>query len=120
VEAESFFNAFVNRVAPEEDTQQDDDEVNEIMEKIDQGVNLAEDIFDVLIPDALEYYLNLNDDLYDPDMMGDDSDEDGSGGDSDEDEGDKKKGGKKDKKPRKGSKGGEAKPAEDQKECKQQ
>lgn len=120
VEAESFFNAFCNRVAPEDDTQIDEEEVNEIMEKIDQAVNLAEDVFDVLIPDALEYYLGLNDDLYDADMMEgeDDSDEDGSGGDSDED--DKKKGAKKEKKP-KGGKGAEAKPdAEGQKECKQQ
>lgn len=66
-------------------------------------MNFAEDIEDVLIPDALEYYLGLNDDLYDPDMMGeDDSDEDGDDGaghgDSDDDKKKKKKGGKGDKK----------------------
>jgi hypothetical protein len=62
-------------------------------------MNLAEDVEDVLIPDALEYYLGLNDDLYDPDMMGegdeDEDDEDGGSGDDDDDKKKpKKKGGK--------------------------
>lgn len=85
-------------------------------------MNLAEDVEDVLIPDALEYYLGLNDDLYDPDMMddeGDDSDHEGEGcsdGDSDDDK----------KKPKKKGKGGDKKGGADkgdaaqQQECKQQ
>jgi hypothetical protein len=71
-------------------------------------MNLAEDIEDVLIPDALEYYLGLNDDLYDPDMMDEeegDSDQDGEGSDGDSD-GDKKKPAKKSKGDKKGAEKG--------------
>ena len=46
------------------------------MDKIDEAMNLAEDIDDVLIPDALQYFLGLNDDYFDQDDMGDESDED--------------------------------------------
>lgn len=49
-------------------------------------MNFAEDCEDVLIPDALEYYLGINEDLFDPEMMGlygDEDDED----DDDEDDG---------------------------------
>jgi hypothetical protein len=46
-------------------------------------MNFAEDIDDVLIPDALEYYLGLNDDMFD-DMEGGQSDDD----DDQDDEGD--------------------------------
>lgn len=59
---------------------------------------MVEDFHDILIPDALEYYLGLNQDF---DMLGMDDDED----DSDEDDDDgppaggkKEKKGKKDKK----------------------
>jgi len=83
-------------------------------------MNLAEDIDDILIPDALEYYLGLGDDFEQLDgLEGDDDDSDhedgdGSGDDSDgADKKGKKKGGKADK--------GGAKPgAEGQQECKQQ
>lgn len=73
------------------------------MDKIDQAMNLAEDLDDVLIPDALEYYLGLADDLAGLEGMdGDDSDPsgDGSGDDSGDDKPSdkgKKKGGKADK-----------------------
>jgi hypothetical protein len=41
------------------------DEEHEILDKIDEAMNLAEDIDDFLIPDALEYYLGLNMDMFD-------------------------------------------------------
>lgn len=92
VEAESFFNVFTSRAAPDENTQLESEEEAELQDKIDQAMNLAEDVEDVLIPDALEYYLGLNDDLYDEDMMGEgDDDDDEDGGSGSDDEGDKKK-----------------------------
>jgi hypothetical protein len=81
-------------------------------------MNLAEDIEDVLLPDALEYYLGLNDDLFDNDMDDDDDSQGeggaGSGDDSDEDKKKSKKKGKGGDK--KGPEGGAA----GQQECKQQ
>jgi hypothetical protein len=56
---------FTSRVAPEEGGDMDEEEENELRDKIDVAMNLAEDIDDVLIPDALEYYLGLNDDMFD-------------------------------------------------------
>ena len=79
-------------------------------------MNLAEDVEDVLIPDALEYYLGLNDDLFDGDEEDDDEDGDhDEEGDSGEDADNIKKGKKK-------GKGGDkiAGDAQQQKECKQQ
>lgn len=116
---------FTNRVAPEEGDL-DEEEENELRDKIDMAMNLAEDVHEVLMPDALEYYLDLNDDMYggedgeDEDLDDDESGNPAKGGDdSDEDDGDKKKSKK--------GKGGEKKPeggattAGDQKqECKQQ
>ena len=80
-------------------------------------MNLAEDVEDVLIPDALEYYLGLNDDLYDPEMMDDDEDDDDEGaGSGDDSEGDDKK------KPKKKAAKGEKKAGDaagaDKQECK--
>jgi hypothetical protein len=95
------------------------EEENELQDKIDQAMNLAEDIEDVLIPDALEYYLGLNDDLYDPDMMDDDEGDSDEGDHDDDDDDDDKK-----KTKKKGGKGGQPKggnkPGEQQQECKQQ
>lgn len=100
---------FTNRVAPE-DGDLDEEEENELRDKIDMAMNLAEDVHDVLMPDALEYYLDLNDDMFGGEGCEDeDCDDDECGGghggkggdDSDEDESDKKK-------PKKG-KGGEKK-----------
>ena len=120
VEAESFFNVFQNRSAPSEEAALESEEENELMDKIDQAMNLAEDLDDVLIPDALEYYLGLADDMAGmDDMDGDDSDPsggDGSGDDSGDDKpadkGAKKKGGKADKGGQPGQEG--------QQDCKQQ
>ena len=120
VDADSFFNVFQSRTAPDENANLESEEENELHDKIDQALNLAEDVEDVLIPDALEYYLGLNDDLFDPDMMDEEGDSDGEGegsdgGDSDDDKKKKKKGGKADKK------GGDEKgPDGQQQECKQQ
>ena len=121
VEAESFFNVFTNRVAPEDGAELDEEEENELRDKIDQAMNLAEDVDDVLIPDALEYYLGLNEDMFDGE---DPEDEDSEGGDDDGDDsdGDAKKSSKKKGGEKKGgdgagaATGGEAKPQE----CKQQ
>ena len=130
VEADSFFNVFTNRVAPEEGDL-DEEEENELRDKIDMAMNLAEDVHDVLIPDALEYYLDLNDDMFGGEDGEDEDfdDEEGHGGqgkkggdDSDDDEPETKKPNKK------GAKGGDKKEggatagaAGDQKqECKQQ
>lgn len=80
-------------------------------------MNLAEDVDDVLIPDALEYYLGLNEDMFDGEGMDDD--------DSDPEEGEDGSDEEKDKKPKK--KGGEKKPEAgpagaggEKPECKQQ
>jgi len=116
VEAESFFNVFNNRVAPDEGADLDEEEENELRDKIDQAMNLAEDCHDVLIPDALEYYLGLNEDMFDGEGMEDEDSEgdEGEGSDEDDKKVTKKKGG--DKKPEGGA-GGAA--AGDQKqECK--
>jgi nucleosome assembly protein 1-like 1 len=118
VEAESFFNVFTSRVAPEEGADMDEEEENELRDKIDMAMNLAEDVDDVLIPDALEYYLGLNDDMFDAEDMEDEGDEDGSGGEGSDDDGDSKKKSKKggDKK----AEGGAPAGGEQKQECKQQ
>jgi len=87
---------------------------NELMDKIEVAMNFAEDIEDVLIPDALEYYLGLNEDFFDPDADSEDDDDDhegGAGGDHDDDSDDdddkkKPKGGKDDGGKKKGGKKG--------------
>jgi hypothetical protein len=125
VEAESFFNVFNNRTVPEEGVL-DSEEENEVHDKIDEAMNLAEDIDDVLIPDALEYYLGLNEDFMGEDPDGDDDDNSDQDNDSDDDdkkkprkdsqeEGGKKKAAKKGGDKKEGGAGGK-----DQQECKQQ
>jgi len=61
------FNVFKSRAAPVEGdgNNLDEEEENELMDKLDEQMNFAEDIEDVLIPDALEYYLGLNEDFFD-------------------------------------------------------
>jgi nucleosome assembly protein 1-like 1 len=96
VEAESFFNVFTSRVAPEEGAgDMDEEEENELRDKIDAAMNLAEDVDDVLIPDALEYYLGLADDLYGGEGLEDEEDEDSDDAGDKDTEGDSKKGDKK-------------------------
>ena len=48
-------------------------------------MNLAEDLDDVLIPEALQYYLGLNEDFLDQDSMGDEDDDDDDDDDEDKD-----------------------------------
>jgi len=88
VEADSMFNIFTSRTAPVEGDGNnfESEEENELLDKIDEQMNFAEDIEDVLIPDALEYYLGLNEDFFD-DMGGESDDEDGDHDDDDDDEG---------------------------------
>ena len=116
VEAESFFNIFKDREAPAEASDaKDSEEENDIRDKIDEVQQTVEDFNDLLVPDALQYYLNLNEDF---DMLGMDGEGDESDmGDDDDSEGDAKP-----PPPKKGKKGkgGEAAGAEDQKDCKQQ
>jgi len=109
VEDESFFNVFQNITVPEDGFEGNDDEEDNMQKKVDEALNLAEDIDEILIEDALEYYLGLNDDLFEND--GDDS-EPSEGDDSDDD--DKKKSKKK------GGKGEKKEGPEGQQECKQQ
>jgi nucleosome assembly protein 1-like 1 len=114
VEAESFFNVFNNRDAPEEGGDLDEEEENELRDKIDMAMNLAEDIHDVLIPDALEYYLDLNDDMFGGEDGEDEDDDEGDDDGSDDDKKKSKKGG--DKK----AEGGTAGAGDQKQECKQQ
>jgi hypothetical protein len=63
IEADFFFNVFTNRVAPAEgDLEEEEEKV--LRNKIDTAMNLAEDVQDVLNPDALEYFLDPNDDIF--------------------------------------------------------
>ena len=117
VEADSFFNVFNDRVAPDEGADMEEEEENELRDKIDLAMNLAEDVHDVLIPDALEYYLDLNDDMLGGED-GEDEDSDEDKDDSDE-EGDKKKKKGGDKKAEGGA-GGAAAAGDQKQDCKQQ
>jgi nucleosome assembly protein 1-like 1 len=113
VEDQSFFNVFQNIDVPEGGFEMNDEEDEDDMQgKVDAAMNLAEDIDEVLMEDALEYYLGLNDDIFDED--GDDDDSEPSEGD-DSDGGDKKKPKKKGGKDKK-EEGGQ----QQQQECKQQ
>jgi len=109
VDAESFFNIFQDRKAPKEGAV-DSEEENDMRDKMDQVQQSVEDFHDLLVPDALEYYLGLNEDF---DMLGMDPEGDESGDDdSDKDDADDSKKGKK-------AAGGGADGAEgQQKECK--
>ena len=109
VDAESFFNIFHDRKAPKEGDV-DSEEENDMRDKMDQVQQSVEDFHDLLVPDALEYYLGLNEDF---DMLGMDPEGDESGDDdSDKDDADDSKKGKK-------AAGGGADGAEgQQKECK--
>ena len=88
VDADSFFNIFADRKMPG-DGECDSEEENDFRDKIDQVQQCVEDFHDLLVPDALEYYLGMNEDF---DMLGLD-DEGGESDDegSDSDGGDQKK-----------------------------
>ena len=115
VEDESFFNVFQNIEVPEGGFEAAEEDEDDMQNKVDAAMNLAEDIDEVLMEDALEYYLGLNDDLFDGD---EDDDEDGSepSQGEDSDGGDKKKSKKKSGKEKKEGAGQQ----QQQQECKQQ
>lgn len=94
VDADSFFNIFKDRKAPTEADGVDSEEENDLRDKLDEVQQTVEDFHDLLIPDALEYFLGLNEDF---DMLGMDQEGDESGEDDEDDsddESDTKKGGK--------------------------
>jgi nucleosome assembly protein 1-like 1 len=92
VDADSFFNLFKDRKVAT-DGQEDSEDENDARDKMDEAQQTVEDFHDLLIPEALEYYLGLNED-FDMLGMGDDDDE----GEDDEDDEDSDDTGKKDKK----------------------
>ena len=114
VDADSFFNVFQTRKIPQAD-EVDSEEENEMHDKMDEVQQIVEDFHDLLVPEALEYYLGLNEDF---DMLGLDEggesegDSEGSGDSDGEEKPKKKAGGKKEA-------GGEA-TGEEKQECKQQ
>lgn len=110
VDANSFFNIFTSRTIPDK-TDVDSEEENDILDKIDEVQQVVEDFHDLLVPEALEYYLGMNEDF---DMLG--MDEDGeSGSDDEEDDEDSGKKGKSKKSNDAGGAEGDQK-----QECKQQ
>lgn len=117
VDADSFFNVFKDRKAPTDADGGDSEEENEMRDKMDEVQQTVEDFHDLLIPDALEYFLGLNEDF---DMLGMDQEGDESEGDDDDDDSDDDKPkGKKGSKPATGgpspAAGGEG---DQQQECK--
>jgi len=112
VDADSFFNIFQDRSAAAKNTEGvDSEDENNIRDKIDEVQQMVEDFHDILIPDALEYYLGLNQDF---DMLGMEDDDDSDDEDEEEGEGppasgkkDKKKKDKKDGDDKDGEGGGE-------------
>lgn len=99
VDAESFFNVFQSRKPPTEG-ECDSEEENDAHDKMDEVQQTVEDFHDLLVPDALEYYLGLNEDF---DMLGMDQEGDESEGDDDDSDKDDDK---KAKKPAAGAAGG--------------
>ena len=109
VDAQSFFCVFKNRAAPNKDNV-DSEEENDQLDKIDEVQQIVEDFHDLLVPEALEYYLGMNEDF---DMLGmDEGEESGSEDEDDDDEGKDTKKGKK--------KGGDGAEGDQKQECKQQ
>jgi len=102
VDADSFFNVFKDRKVSA-DGGDDSEDDNDARDKMDETQQTVEDFHDLLIPEALEYYLGLNEDF---DMLGM-GDEDGDDDDEDDDDSDDEK--PKDKKAKKSnpSAGGE-------------
>lgn len=109
VDAQSFFNVFTDRTLPNKD-EVDSEEENETLDKIDEVQQIVEDFHDLLVPEALEYYLGLNEDF---DMLGMDEGDESGGSDDDEDGGDDGKKGK-------ATDGGQGADGDQKQECKQQ
>lgn len=91
----------------------DEDEENEARDKMDEVQQIVEDFHDLLVPEALEYYLGLNEDF---DMLGMDGEGDGESGSDDNGDNSDDSG---DKKPKKAGKKEKDQPAgEEKQECK--
>jgi nucleosome assembly protein 1-like 1 len=99
VPADSFFNAFESRKAPEtKDSDDEDEETEKLLDALDETMQVAMDFNDLYSFEALEYYLNFGQSAADfLDMHG------GSDDDNDEGSGDDEK----PKKAKKEKKGGE-------------
>jgi len=114
VDADSFFNLFKDRKV-EADGQDDSEDENNARDKMDEAQQTVEDFHDLLIPEALEYYLGLNEDF---DMLGMDGDEDEDDDEEDDDDSDDDSK-KKDKKSKKSdATGGDEEGGEAKQECK--
>ena len=65
MDAESFFNLFKTRKAPESDDEpsdEDDEEKQKAFEQFDDDIRLAEEIARQVVPRALYYYLGIAED----------------------------------------------------------
>ena len=94
VDADSFFNLFKDRKVSA-DGGDDSEDDNDARDKMDEAQQTVEDFHDLLIPEALEYYLGLNEDF---DMLGMGDDDEGDDDDDDDDSDDEKPKDKKAKK----------------------
>jgi nucleosome assembly protein 1-like 1 len=85
VPAESFYNCFESRKAPEggkDEADDEDEETEKLMDAIDESMQVAMDFNDLYMWEALEYYLNFGQNPGDfMDMQGD-----GMGGSDDDDD----------------------------------
>ena len=63
VAAESFFNVFESKIAPDHKDSDSDDEPdeedNKLMDQIDEAMQIAEDFNDLYHQDGLEYFLGF-------------------------------------------------------------
>ena len=126
VPADSFFNVFESKKAPEGAADQDEDDEDEetakLLDGLDEAMQVALDFQDLYNWEALEYYLNFGQSLGDFAGMHDDCDSHGDGEDDGSDE-------EKEKPKKKAVKGPESSAAQagaggaadgKQQECKQQ
>ena len=122
VPAESFFNAFESRKMPDKADLEDDEdsETENLIEQIDIAHDMARDVYDMYMNDALEYYLGFGQDL--SDLLGVDPEDLKDSDNDDDDDGDdakpKKKAAKKSGDAAEGE--GAVGPDGKQQECKQQ
>ena len=60
VAAETFFNVFESKKAPEDkDSDDEDEEAEKLIDGLDEAMQVAEDLYDLYTRDGLEYYLNF-------------------------------------------------------------
>lgn len=60
VPADTFFNVFESKKAPEgKDSDDEDEEAEKILDGLDEAMQIAEDLYDLYTRDGLEYYLNF-------------------------------------------------------------